>query len=120
MVADDEPLICEVVADTIRFAGHEVVGTVGNGVEAVEYAAELRPDLVIMDVVMPRLNGAEAMAAILEAGTARTVAVMSGEFRSLGFTPADLLRRGAVALLEKPFSMTVVIELLERESNAKR
>ena len=119
MVVDDEPLIREVVVDTIRFAGHEVVAVAVDGAEAVERAAELRPDLVIMDVVMPRLSGVEAMEAMLEAGTARSVALMSGEFRSLGLNRAELLQRGAVALLEKPFSVTEVFELLERASQGK-
>src|SRR5437867_3338119 len=84
VVVDDQPIVRQVVADTIQYAGHEVVGTAGDGVEAVEKTGQLRPDVVVMDLVMPRLNGVEAMQAILAAGTARWVLLMSGEYRSLG------------------------------------
>ncbi len=116
MVVDDQEAVCEVVSDTIRFAGHEIVGTARDGMEAVERAAELRPDLVVMDVLMPRMNGVEAMKRILNGGTARRVMLMSGEFRSIGMTLEDLYRLGAAAFLEKPFNVTKLFELLEEWS----
>jgi len=116
MVVDDQEAVCEVVSDTIRFAGHEIVGTARDGMEAVERAAELRPDLVVMDVLMPRMNGVEAMKRILNGGTARRVMLMSGEFRSIGMTLEDLYRNGASAFLEKPFNVTKLFELLDEWS----
>ena len=112
MVVDDQPAVCEVVADTIQYAGHEVVGIAKDGVEAVARAAELRPDLVVMDVAMPRMNGVDAMKAILAAGTAKRVLIMSGEYRSLGLTREDVMRQGAAGFMEKPFSVTVLFDLL--------
>jgi CheY-like chemotaxis protein len=109
---DDQEAVCEVVSDTIRYAGHEVVGTARDGVEAIERAEQLRPDVVIMDVAMPRKNGVEAMRAILEARTAGRVALMSGEYRSLGLTRDEMMRNGAAAFLEKPFSVDQLFELL--------
>ena len=82
--------------------------------EAIARADELRPDVVVMDVLMPRMNGVEAMKAILKAGTARRVMLMSGEFRSIGFTMEDLYRLGAAAFLEKPFNIGTLYELLEQ------
>ena len=64
LVVDDQPAVCEVVADSIQYAGHEIVGTAKDGVEAVARAKELLPDLVVMDISMPRMNGVEAMKAI--------------------------------------------------------
>ena len=112
LVVDDQEAVCEVVSDTIRYAGHEVVGTARDGVEAIERAEQLRPDVVIMDVAMPRKNGVEAMRAILEARTAGRVALMSGEYRSLGLTRDEMMRNGAAAFLEKPFSVDQLFELL--------
>ena len=112
MVVDDQPAVCEVVADTIQYAGHEVVGIAKDGVEAVTRAEELRPDLVVMDVAMPRMNGVEAMKAILAAGTAKRVLIMSGEYRSLGLTREDVMRQGAAGFMEKPFSVTELFDLL--------
>src|ERR1051325_4689564 len=76
LVVDDQEAVCEVVAETIRYAGHDVVGTARDGVEAIEQAEQLRPDVVIMDVAMPRKNGVEAMKTILETRTAGRVVLM--------------------------------------------
>jgi CheY-like chemotaxis protein len=114
MVVDDQEAVCDVVADTIRYAGHEIVGTARDGVEAVSRAEQLRPDLVVMDVLMPRMNGVDAMRSILGAGTARRVLLMSGEFRSIGMTLEDLYRNGAAAFLEKPFDVNKLFSLLDQ------
>ncbi len=116
LVVDDQEAVCEVVADSIRYAGHDVIGVARDGVEAVTSAQELRPDLVVMDIVMPRLNGVEAMRSILEGKTATWVLLMSGEYRSLGLTRDEILKIGAVTLLEKPFSVTEMFSWLDRLS----
>jgi CheY-like chemotaxis protein len=59
LIAEDERDIRDLVAFTLRFAGHEVVA-VGNGAEAVEAAPIEMPDLILMDVRMPRMTGYEA------------------------------------------------------------
>jgi CheY-like chemotaxis protein len=114
LVVDDEPSVCDVVSDTIRFADHQVVGVARDGVEAVQLARELQPDLVVMDVLMPRMNGLDAMRLILTSGAARHVLLMSGEYRSLGATKEDMIRQGALAFLEKPFSVDHLFAELDR------
>jgi len=114
LVVDDQPAVCDVVADTIRYGGHEIVGTAKDGVEAVARAQELRPDLVVMDILMPRMNGVDAMKAILAAKTAKRVLLMSGEYRSLGVTRDEMMREGAAGFMEKPFNVTDLFGLLER------
>ncbi|MGC8856126.1 MAG: response regulator transcription factor [Anaerolineae bacterium] len=59
LIAEDEPDIRELVAFTLRFAGYEVV-TTSNGEEAVQMAAKELPDLILMDVRMPRMTGYDA------------------------------------------------------------
>ena len=56
LVAEDERDIRDLIAFTLRFAGYEVV-TVPNGAEAVEVVAQEMPDLILMDVRMPRMTG---------------------------------------------------------------
>ncbi len=116
IVVDDQAAVCDVVADTIRFAGHDVVATASDGVEAVARAKEWRPDLVVMDVLMPRMNGVEAMRAILAEGTAKRVMLMSGEYRSAGLSHEELIKQGAAAFLEKPFDVNALFALLDRWS----
>ncbi len=59
LIAEDERDIRDLVSFTLRFAGHEVEA-VGNGEEAVEAARQEKPDLILMDVRMPRMTGYEA------------------------------------------------------------
>lgn len=60
VIADDEALICMDLKEMMEEAGHEVVGVGSDGVEALELTKKLNPDLVILDVKMPRLDGIQA------------------------------------------------------------
>lgn len=72
VVADDHPIVrAGIVGLLDAEPGIEVVGEAVDGAEAVALAAELRPDLVLMDLRMPVLDGAEATERILAAGVAR-------------------------------------------------
>jgi len=63
LIAEDERDIRDLVAFTLRFAGHEVF-TATNGEEALEMAPKVTPDLILMDVRMPRMTGYEACKAM--------------------------------------------------------
>lgn len=60
VIADDEALICMDLREMLEEAGHEVVGVGSDGVEALNLVKEKKPDLVILDVKMPRLDGIQA------------------------------------------------------------
>ena len=60
VIADDEALICMDLREMLEEAGHTVVGIGSDGVEALELVKDKKPDLVIMDVKMPRLDGIQA------------------------------------------------------------
>jgi len=60
LLADDHAVMREGLASLLAAAGMEVIGTAGNGREAVRMARELMPDVVVMDISMPDLNGVEA------------------------------------------------------------
>lgn len=60
LLADDHALFRAGIASLLQAAGHEVVGQAGDGIEALERTRELRPDLVLMDISMPRCGGLEA------------------------------------------------------------
>ena len=66
LIAEDEALIRLDLAEMLREEGYEVVGEAGDGQEAVELADKLTPDLVIMDVKMPRRDGIDAAREIAE------------------------------------------------------
>jgi two-component system, response regulator PdtaR len=110
LVAEDEALIRLDLAEMLKEEGYEVVGQAGDGQEAVELADSLRPDLVIMDVKMPRRDGIDAAREIAEKRIAPIVILTA-------FSQRDLVERardaGAMAYLVKPFSATDLIPAIE-------
>jgi CheY-like chemotaxis protein len=117
LVAEDEPDIRELIAFTLRFAGHDVV-TVGNGVEAVETAKQAQPDLILMDVRMPRMTGYEACQLIKSDLAVQHIPVV---FLSAKGQDAEIrigIEAGASDYLLKPFAPNELTEhvtqLLER------
>jgi two-component system response regulator MprA len=114
MVVDDETAVCDMLTEVVRYSGHDVVAVARDGVEAVDAARKHRPDVVVMDVLMPRMNGVQAMREIVAKGTARKVLLISGEYRSLGMSREQILQEGAAAFLEKPFGVGELADQLDR------
>lgn len=99
IIADDDPFARRVIKAALRSAGMIVVAEAKDGREAVELAFYYRPDVVVMDVVMPGLDGILATRRILQANPDQLVVVLTGageeEFGQLA------LRAGAVGFLSK-------------------
>jgi CheY-like chemotaxis protein len=110
LIAEDEPDIRDLVKFTLTFAGYEVVA-VTNGAEAVEAARIEKPDMVLMDVRMPRMTGYEACAAMKADPLLKDIPVV---FLSAKGQDSEIqvgLDAGAVDYLLKPFAP---MELTER------
>jgi CheY-like chemotaxis protein len=75
LIAEDERDIRDLIAFTLRFAGHEVYAA-ANGEEAVEIAPRVNPDLILMDVRMPRMTGYEACRLIKENSDLKDIPVV--------------------------------------------
>jgi DNA-binding NarL/FixJ family response regulator len=110
LLVDDHKLLRQGLRRAVEEAGFDVVGEAGDGEEAIRLAIELKPDLVLMDVTMPVLDGIEATRRLrLSAPEARVVILtMHGEEETI----ADALRAGAVAYLLKDCSTDQVAETL--------
>ncbi|MEZ0381981.1 MULTISPECIES: ANTAR domain-containing response regulator [Mycobacteriaceae] len=110
LIAEDEALIRLDLAEMLREEGYEVVGEAGDGQEAVELAELLRPDLVIIDVKMPRRDGIDAASEIAGKRIAPIVMLTA-------FSQRDLVERardaGAMAYLVKPFSAGDLVPAIE-------
>lgn len=110
LIAEDEALIRMDLAEMLREEGYDVVGQAGDGQEAVELAESLKPDLVIMDVKMPRRDGIDAAAEIAEKRIAPIVVLTAFSQRELVERARDA---GAMAYLVKPFSISDLIPAIE-------
>ncbi len=111
LVAEDEALIRMDLAEMLREEGYEIVGEAGgDGQEAVDLAESLKPDLVIMDVKMPRRDGIDAASEIAAKRIAPIVILTAFSQRELVERARDA---GAMAYLVKPFNITDLIPAIE-------
>ena len=110
VVAEDEALIRMDLVEMLAEEGYQVVGEAGDGAKAVELAETLRPDLVILDVKMPVLDGIAAAERIAAQRIAPVVILTA-------FSQRDLVDRardaGAMAYLVKPFTQTDLVPAIE-------
>jgi AmiR/NasT family two-component response regulator len=110
VVAEDEALIRLDVVEMLREAGFDVVGEAGDGEQAVTLAEELRPDLVVLDVKMPVLDGISAAERIVRARIAPVVLLTAFSQRELVERARDA---GAMAYVVKPFTAADLLPALE-------
>jgi two-component system chemotaxis response regulator CheY len=96
--------------DILSKGGYEVVGKAENGEEAVAMASELRPDIVILDIIMPVKNGIDAAREISSMPDAPIIVMCT----SLGFEPIvdEAMRAGASAYIVKPLGSDQVLKTL--------
>jgi len=110
VIAEDEALIRMDLAEMLAEEGYDVVAAVEDGEQAVVRAEELRPDLVILDVKMPKLDGIAAAQRIASQRIAPVVMLTA-------FSQRDLVERardaGAMAYLVKPFSQSDLAPAIE-------
>ena len=110
LVAEDESLIRMDLIEMLREEGYDVVGEAADGAAAVAQAEQLRPDLVVLDVKMPVLDGISAAKKIVEKRIAPVLILTA-------FSQRDLVERaraaGAMAYLVKPFNKSDLVPAIE-------
>ncbi len=103
LVAEDERDIRDLVDFTLKFAGHEV-HTAVNGLEALELAPKVMPDLILLDVRMPHMTGYEACRALKQLDTVRHIPVVFLSAKGQDVEMKAGLEAGAVDYILKPFA----------------
>jgi response regulator NasT len=110
LIAEDEALIRLDLKEMLEEEGYTVVAEVGDGQQAVDQAEELRPDLVILDIQMPVLDGLSAAERIAKARTAPVIVLTAFSQRELVERARDA---GAMAYLVKPFTKNDLVPAIE-------
>lgn len=112
LIVDDALFMRMMIKDILSKDGFEIVGEAENGVDAVKKYAELHPDLVTMDIVMPEMDGIEAVRNIIKIDPQARVLMCS----AMGQQPlvVEALEAGAKDFIIKPFQPAKVVEAVRK------
>jgi len=113
LVVDDSPVIRELIAVNLQLEGFEVA-TACDGEHALELIAKARPDVVTLDVMMPRLDGFETVARLREDPDTASIPVVIVTGRALASDMDRGEELGVEAYLIKPFEPTELVEVISR------
>ena len=111
MVVDDSPFASKQIKDIVEDNGYEVIGYAKDGEEAIEFYKELKPDIVILDIIMPVLNGLET-AEILKKQDPAVKILMLSSLCDAG-TMEEVKSIGVKHLIPKPLEADVLLASLE-------
>lgn len=114
LIVDDEPAMREVIGLILN---DFVITEASNGYEGLKVFEEVRPDLVLMDVMMPKMDGVEATKAILKRFPDAKVLAITAYATNKG---KEMLEAGAIGLLEKPFRREQLKSLVKEVCDDKK
>ena len=110
VIAEDEAIIRLDLKEILEAEGYAVIGETGRGDEAIDLARMLEPDLVILDIKMPGMNGIDAAKVISDEGLAAVILLTA-------FSQQDLIQKasnaGVLAYLVKPFQRSDLVPAIE-------
>jgi CheY-like chemotaxis protein len=114
LIVDDDPMIRKLIATTLEDVSGYTLQEAANGVEAVEVAITAKPQIVFLDVDMPRVNGIEACRRLRSdpATAGATIVMLTGDSGEQAENGA--LEAGADLFLTKPFSPLHLLRLVDR------
>ncbi|GGD58064.1 response regulator [Paenibacillus nasutitermitis] len=118
-VIDDISSVVEMITSRIDWTSHgiEVAGTAGSGVDGLRLVEEMRPDIVLTDIRMPKMDGLEMTARILQLDPYCKVVILSG-FTDFAYTQ-QAIRLGAFDFMQKPFSRAEIVKVVLKAKEAR-
>ncbi len=112
LICDDAAFMRMMIKDILTKNGYNVVGEAENGARAVEKYAELKPDLVLMDITMPEMDGIQALKKIKAADSSAMVIMCSAMGQQAMVIEA--IQGGAKDFIVKPFQAERVLEAVKK------
>jgi CheY-like chemotaxis protein len=110
LIVDDEPLVCALLRDFLARVA-DVVATAGSGADALRIVPVFQPDLILTDMMMPGMSGADLLDALRRAGVTVPVILMSGK--------PITMPEGFFGLLQKPFDLRELAEVVTAASTTR-
>jgi two-component system, chemotaxis family, chemotaxis protein CheY len=112
LICDDAAFMRMMIKDILTKNGYEVAGEAENGLKAIEKYNELKPDLVLMDITMPEMDGIKALKAIKESDPAANVIMCSAMGQQA--MVIDSIQSGAKDFIVKPFQADRVLDAINK------
>ena len=112
MIVDDAEFMRMVIKDILLIHGHEVVAEVGDGEEALQIYIEIKPDIVLMDIIMPDMDGKEALKKILAVDPDAKVVMCSSLGQQAVIT--ESMKIGAMGFIVKPFEPDGMMDVIKK------
>ncbi len=119
LVVDDDRVIQQLLEVNLELEGYEVVATAADGKEALEKIAELKPDLVILDIMMPKMDGLEVCRRLRADPDLSEIPVILLSARAQDMDIREGLEIGASAYLTKPFDPVELLDVVGRLAKDK-
>jgi two-component system chemotaxis response regulator CheY len=104
------------IRDILESHDHEIVGEAANGLEAIEKYKALRPEIVLMDILMPGMDGLSAITKIIEQDPAAKIIVVSALVKEA--LRKEAMRAGAIDFVAKPFQVERLLEAVRAATTA--
>jgi len=116
LIVEDAPFIREMIRDILESHDHEIAGEAANGLEAIEKFKALKPDVVLMDILMPGMDGLSAIMKIIEIDPRAKIIVVSALVKEA--LRKEAMRAGAVDFVAKPFQVERLLEAVRAATTA--
>lgn len=112
LICDDATFMRMMIKDILTKNGYEVAGEAENGLVAIEKYNELKPDLVLMDITMPEMDGITALKKIVESDSDAKIVMCSAMGQQS--MVIDSIQAGAKDFIVKPFQAERVVEAVQK------